>query len=71
MNNKTNLLEEYVKLVDNTKKQNKKFEVFLFLIAIIVFVLIFCFISLSYKVIFVQLKEYKYENTCYFTILNI
>ena len=37
MNIKTNLLEEYVNFVDNTKKRNKYFKLFLFLIAIIVF----------------------------------
>ena len=37
MNIKTNLLEEYVNFVDNTKKQNKYFEIFTFLIAIIMF----------------------------------
>ena len=31
MNIKTNLLEEYVNFVDNTKKQNKYFKLFLFL----------------------------------------
>ena len=45
MNIKTNLLEEYVNFVDNTKKQNKYFKLLLFLIAIIVFfVFMFCFI---------------------------
>ena len=37
MNNKTNLLEEYVNFNDNTKKQNKHFEMFSFLTAIIMF----------------------------------
>ena len=41
MNIKTNLLEEYVNFVDNTKKKNKYFKVFLFLIVIIMFLLIF------------------------------
>ena len=30
MNIKTNLLEEYVNFVDNTKKQNKYFKLFFF-----------------------------------------
>ena len=37
MNIETKLLEEYVNFVDNTKKQNKYFKIFLFLIAIIYF----------------------------------
>ena len=35
MNIKTNLLEEYVNFVDNTKKQNKYFKTKIFLIAMI------------------------------------
>ena len=46
MNIKTNLLEEYVNFVDNTKKQNKYFKLFLFLIAIIVFFFMFCFFKI-------------------------
>ena len=41
MNIKTNLLEEYVNFVDNTKKHNKYFTVFLFLIVIIMFLYLF------------------------------
>ena len=41
MNIKTNLLEEYVNFVDNTKKQNKYLKIFLFVIAIIMFLLFF------------------------------
>ena len=41
MNIKTNLLEEYVNFVDNTKKQNKYLKIFLFLVVIIMFLLIF------------------------------
>ena len=37
MNIKTNLLEEYVNFVDNTKKQNKYFKKFVFLIVIFIF----------------------------------
>ena len=48
MNIKTILLEEYVNFVDNTKKQNKYFKLFLFLIAIIVF-LILCFVLFKYR----------------------
>ena len=45
MNSKTNLLEEYINFVDNTKQQNKYFKIFLFLIVIIVFLFfMFCFI---------------------------
>ena len=53
MNIKTNLLEEYVNFVDNTKKQNKYFKIIMFLIVIIVF-FIFCFLETSY-----ELKEYN------------
>ena len=48
MNIKTNLLEEYVNFVDNTKKQNKYFKRFSFLIAVIVF-LILCFALFKYS----------------------
>ena len=48
MNIKTNLLEEYINFVDNTKKQNKYFKLFLFLIAIIVF-LFLCFALFKYS----------------------
>ena len=37
MNIKTNLLEEYVNFVDNTKKQNKYFKIIIILIVIIMF----------------------------------
>ena len=47
MNIKTNLLEEYVNFVDNTKKQNKYLKIFLFLIVIIMF--LFLFFVLLYK----------------------
>ena len=52
MNIKTNLLEEYVNFVDNTKKQNKYFKTFLFVIVIIMFLFLF----------FVLLYEIKYIN---------
>ena len=52
MNNKTKLLEEYVNFVDNTKKQNKYFRIFLFLMVLIMF-LFLCY------VLFIQLWEYK------------
>ena len=52
MNIKTNLLEEFVNFVDNTKKQNKYFKKIMFLIVIIMF---FVFIYISYKVLFIQL----------------
>ena len=37
MNIKTNLLEEYVNFVDNTKKQNKYLKIIMFLIVKIIF----------------------------------
>ena len=40
MNIETNLLEEYVNFVDVTKKQNKYFKIFLFLIVIIMCLLL-------------------------------
>ena len=45
MNIKTNLLEEYLNFVDNTKKQNKYFKINMFLVVIIVF----CFYLYNYK----------------------
>ena len=45
---KTTLLEEYVNFVDNTKKQNKYFKTFLFLIVIIMF-LFLCFVLFQYR----------------------
>ena len=48
MNIKTKLLEEYVNFVDNTKKQNKYFKLFLFLIVIIMF-LFLCFVLYNIK----------------------
>ena len=41
MNIKRKLLEEYVKFVDETKRQNKKFKVSISLIAIIMFLVLF------------------------------
>ena len=41
MNIKTNLLQEYVNFVDNTKKQKKYFKIFLFLIALFTFLFLF------------------------------
>ena len=46
MNNKTNLLEEYVKFVDNTKKQNKNLWIYLIIVLFIVFVFIIIIIFL-------------------------
>ena len=37
MNSKTNLLEDYVNFVDNTKKQNKYFKISITLIVIFMF----------------------------------
>ena len=50
MNIKTNLLEEYVNFVDNTKKQNKYFKLIL-----IFFVVILC--SILIFVLFKYLNE--------------
>ena len=47
MNIKTNLLEEYIDYVDNTKRQNKYFEI-LFIIIIIMF-LFLCFVLYNIK----------------------
>ena len=52
MNIKTNLLEEYVNFVDNTKKQNKYFKIFTTLIVIIMYLFLF----------FVLLYNNKYIN---------
>ena len=41
MNIKTNLLEEYVNFVDNTKEQNKCFKLILFLIVIFMSLILF------------------------------
>ena len=52
MNIKTKLLEKYVNFVDNTKKQNKYFKIFILLIVIIMFLFLF----------FVLLYNIKYIN---------
>ena len=52
MNSKTNLLEENVNFIDNTKKQNIYFKIIIFLIVIIMF---FVFI---YTIIRMQVYEY-------------
>ena len=57
MNIKTNLLEEYVNFVDNTKKQNKYFKIFIILIVTIMFV--FLFFVLSYNI-----KNYTHIKNC-------
>ena len=44
MHIKTNLLEEYVKFVDNTKKQNNYFRSIFYNCYIYVFIFMFCFI---------------------------
>ena len=46
MNIKTNVLEEYVNFVDNTKKQNNFFEIIVSLFAVII---TFFFIFLLFK----------------------
>ena len=40
MNIKTNLIEEYVNFVDNTKKQNKNLWLYIILLLFIMFILI-------------------------------
>ena len=40
MNIKTNLIQEYVNFVDNTKKQNKNLWIYIILLLFIVFILI-------------------------------
>ena len=45
---KTNSLEEYVNFADNTKKQNKYLKIFLFLVAIIMFLFLF-FVLFKYS----------------------
>ena len=46
MNIKTNLIEEYVNFVDNTKKQNKNLWIYLIVLLIIVFILVIIIIFL-------------------------
>ena len=46
MNIKTNLLEEYVNFVDNTKQLNKYFKLFSFLIAIIMYLFFLCYLKI-------------------------
>ena len=41
MNIKTNLLEEYVNLVDNTKKQNRYFKIIILIVVILCLFLFF------------------------------
>ena len=41
MNIKTDLLNEYIDFVDNTKKQNRYFKIIMFLILIIMFLFLF------------------------------
>ena len=45
MNLKTNLLDEYVNFVDNTKKQNKYFKISIILFVIIMFLFFVFFIQ--------------------------
>ena len=52
MNIKTNLLEEYFNFVDNTKKQNKYFKIFIILIVIIMF--LFLFFMLLYNIKYIN-----------------
>ena len=50
MNIKTNLIEEYVNFVDNTKKQNKNLWIYLIILLFIVLILI--------RLFFKCIKEY-------------
>ena len=45
MNNKRNLVEDYVIFVDTTKKQNTYFKIFLALFAIIVYLILMFFVQ--------------------------
>ena len=47
INNKTNLLEEYVNFVDNTKKQNKYFKI-ISILFVVILCLFFVFVLLDY-----------------------
>ena len=49
MNIKTNLLEEYVKFVDITKKQNKNLWIFTIILVFIVIMLTFIILEYTYK----------------------
>ena len=65
---KTNLLEQYINFVDNTKKQNS-----LFKRSIILFVNILCLFSLF--ILFENISKkysynYKKTSTCYYTLLK-
>ena len=51
MSIKTNLLEDYVNFVDNTKKQNKYFKLIIFLIVIVVALFLFFVLFLFYTLI--------------------
>ena len=45
MNIKTNLFEEYVNFVENTKKQNKHFEIIITLFVVILFFVLFKYLK--------------------------
>ena len=53
MNIKTNLREEYVNFVDNTKKQNKKLWIYIILLLFIV--IIFTIITVRYIQLYISL----------------
>ena len=57
MNIKTNLLEEYVNFVDNTKKQNKYLKILIILFVVILY--LFFFVLLNYNS---KQYSYNYEN---------
>ena len=46
MNIKTNLLEEYVDFVDNTKKRNKNLWICIIILLFILFILIIIFVQI-------------------------
>ena len=56
MNIKTNLIDEYVNFVDNTKKQNKNLWIYLIILLFMVFILI---ILLLFKYINEQYSSFK------------
>ena len=49
MNNKTNILEEYVNFVDNTKKQNEYFKINIILFLVLLCLFLF-FVSFKYNI---------------------
>ena len=60
MNIKTKLLEEYVKFVDNTKKQNKKLWIYTIILVFIVIIHIYIYTRVYLK-IYEKLYEFLYN----------